>query len=174
MASIKFKVKTPEFVFEPGRVRDTVTHELLTTTQGAVFAVHEDVVPRTPQAFNFLRASIGQEAVPYFNETPWRVQGVVGTVSPYAKPVEEGARPHWIPIEPLKLWAKRKGLGEGFAYYVQWLHAPLSYSVKTRKKTGAGKRLKAHWMFRESFKAMKGKVVSMFEAMQDRILEKLK
>lgn len=34
--------------------------------------------------------------------------GVVGTPSAYALPVEDGARPHMPPVEPLVLWVRRK------------------------------------------------------------------
>jgi len=42
-----------------------------------------------------------------------------GYTQPYAEAMEEGTRPYYPPIEPLKAWARRKGLPEGVAYAVQ-------------------------------------------------------
>lgn len=42
-----------------------------------------------------------------------------GYAAPYARYVEEGTRPHWAPIAPLKLWARRVLGDEGAAYAVQ-------------------------------------------------------
>ena len=39
---------------------------------------------------------------------------------PHARAIEEGTQAYWAPIDPLKEWAQRKGMDEGFAYYVQW------------------------------------------------------
>ena len=48
-----------------------------------------------------------------------RVTYIVGTPLRYAASVEFGSVPHWAPIGPLKLWAKRKLGDEGAAYAVQ-------------------------------------------------------
>ena len=40
-------------------------------------------------------------------------------VQHYARPVEFGARPHWAPIAPLKLWAKRVWKDERKGYALQ-------------------------------------------------------
>lgn len=44
---------------------------------------------------------------------------VWGYGASYAVPVEEGARPHWPPIDPLKGWARRVLGDESAAYAVQ-------------------------------------------------------
>lgn len=41
------------------------------------------------------------------------------STSIYVLPVEEGARPHWAPAQPLKLWAIRKFGNERIGYAVQ-------------------------------------------------------
>lgn len=48
------------------------------------------------------------------------IQGVVATALPYAQAAEEGSRPHWAPIAPLKLWARRILGNERAAYAVRW------------------------------------------------------
>ena len=44
----------------------------------------------------------------------------VGSQAPYAQAVDEGSRPHWAPIAPLKRWAARKLGDERAAYAVRW------------------------------------------------------
>lgn len=43
----------------------------------------------------------------------------VGSTAEYAGAVEHGAAPHWVPIDPLKDWARRKLGDEDAAYAVQ-------------------------------------------------------
>lgn len=38
----------------------------------------------------------------------------------YGVYVDAGSKPHWIPIAPLKIWAKAKGLPPKMAYAVRW------------------------------------------------------
>jgi len=38
---------------------------------------------------------------------------------PYGKWIETGQKPHWVPIQPLKDWAKLKGKDDSFAYAVR-------------------------------------------------------
>jgi len=63
------------------------------------------IEPRLPVAFGDLRGSLHVEA-----------EGVLGghvrivLDSPHAVPLEEGSRPHMIPIEPLIAWVKLRGM----------------------------------------------------------------
>jgi hypothetical protein len=66
-------------------------------------------------ALGLLRGSIMTE----IRGTSAALQGVVLTASPYAHFVEEDTRPHWAPIAPLKLWARRVLGDESAAYAVQ-------------------------------------------------------
>ncbi len=43
-------------------------------------------------------------------ETPLRPFAEVGTNVEYARDVEYGTSPHYVPFRPLQLWARRKGL----------------------------------------------------------------
>ena len=47
-------------------------------------------------------------------------KGIVGTPSSirHARGLEEGTKPHYVPASDLFAWAKSKGRGVGFAYYV--------------------------------------------------------
>jgi hypothetical protein len=84
---------------------------------------------RTPVCFGFLRASIGMPTGFGMRSGASEVVGTVGAggsgggsgtpVQEYVWYVEEGTRPHWPPIAPLKIWALRKLGDEGAAYAVQ-------------------------------------------------------
>lgn len=50
---------------------------------------------------------------------PIEVIGRVTSALPYVRFVELGTRPHWPPIRPLKLWAKRVLGDEGAAWAIQ-------------------------------------------------------
>lgn len=125
----------------PGHVREEMHIWLLDAGMLLTFMV----AARTPVNYGILRASIGwpygfevREAAGFLVD---QIQGIVGAsnqvslagTSPfeYVHYVEEGTRPHWPPIGPLKLWAIRKFPGgvtlrsgehvsaERFAYMVQ-------------------------------------------------------
>lgn len=86
---------------------------------------------RTPVNYGLLRAAIGWPQG--FELQPGglidglrgiigasNVRGVEGqAASTYVEYVENGTRPHWAPIQPLKLWALRKFGDETVAYAVQ-------------------------------------------------------
>lgn len=63
-----------------------------------------------------LRQSIASEVRTSALGAGDRIIGVVGSNRVYAAAVEFGSRPHWAPIEPLKVWARRHGAN---AYAVQ-------------------------------------------------------
>jgi len=44
----------------------------------------------------------------------------VGSQAPYAQAVDEGSRPHWAPIAPLKRWAARVLGDERIGYAIRW------------------------------------------------------
>lgn len=62
-----------------------------------------------------LRASITHRLI----DSPQRPKAEVGTNVEYAKDMEFGSSPHFVPIANLIKWAKRKGLDEDIAYAVQ-------------------------------------------------------
>ncbi|MEI6221183.1 MAG: hypothetical protein WCP97_00565 [bacterium] len=51
--------------------------------------------------------------------TSSNITGKVYPSTAYAAPIEDGSRPHWAPIEPLKIWAKQHGMKENAAYAIQ-------------------------------------------------------
>ena len=94
--------------------------------QGLAQGVHEVVEDIAAQAARsapvntgILRSAIGSR-VSVGTGVQVRGQVYVGSQAPYAQAVEEGARPHWAPIGPLKAWARRKLGNERLAYAVRW------------------------------------------------------
>jgi hypothetical protein len=87
------------------------------------------VADRTPVNFGILRASIAFPAGYEVRGSPWKrfvgeikaAPAYVAGTSPhlYSNFVEFGTRPHWVPIQPLKLWAIRKFGDESMAYVVR-------------------------------------------------------
>ena len=97
-----------------------------------------EVKDRTPVgATGLLRNSIQSEV---HGARTTQVRGVVASPLAYAIPVERGSRPHWAPIAPLKLWARRKLGDERAAYAVRWAIA--------RRGT------KGHHMFQRAYEAL--------------------
>ena len=90
----------------------------------AVRAIVEDVAgearQRTPVNTGVLRASIATD-VSTGTSLSAAIRGTVftGAQAPYAPYVEEGTAPHWAPIGPLLLWARRVLGNERAAYAVQ-------------------------------------------------------
>jgi hypothetical protein len=166
---IGFKKPLPAYA-DKERAAQIVKRNTAITMQGAVNILHGAVVTNTPHGFGTLRWSISGVTLDHGSS----IVGKVSTPSPYGLPVETGSRPHWIPIGPLKLWAIRKGYGASFAYYVRWLHAPLSYSVKSRKKTGAGIPMKGYFMFAKGFRTSKDRIRKLFRDAQAKMLGDLK
>ncbi|MCU0515233.1 MAG: HK97 gp10 family phage protein, partial [Anaerolineae bacterium] len=87
-------------------VRDLRGEAYLRGMREATLMVTRSAKLRAPVDTGRLRASI----TPTVQRSGETVTGVVGTNVKYAAAVELGSRPHYPPIAPLKVWARRKGL----------------------------------------------------------------
>jgi Bacteriophage HK97-gp10, putative tail-component len=155
---------------EPLRITWTVPKiPLVSTTEGRVVIYREagravqtivdsmatEVRQRTPVGVTgILRASIAADVTMgrSLNEA---IRGRVfsGAQAPYAIYVEEGTRPHWPPIAPLLLWARRVLGNERLAYAVQ--------------RAIARRGTRARHMFRDGFAAVAPRAQGIFtQAMQ--------
>lgn len=68
--------------------------------------LEREVRERTPTSgAGTLRDSIGALPISISGAV---VRGGAGTVLAYAAPVETGSKPHWMPVEPLMDWVRRK------------------------------------------------------------------
>lgn len=157
---IGFKRPLPVYA-DAERARQVVQRATRITMSGSVNILHGAVVMKTPFAFGLLRQSITAEVL----DVSQNITGRVSTPSPYGWPVETGSRPHWAPLEPLVLWARRKlGLSGLFA---------ISAARRIRFKI-AQKGTKAHWMFARAFRENKDRVRKLWRDAQSEILKNLK
>lgn len=120
--------------------------------EGSLLASRE-VQEETPTSgAGTLRNSIGALPVEISGV---RVTGGVGTSLSYAAPVEDGSKPHWMPIEPLEDWVTRK-LG---------LHGDEAKRVAgaVRFKIAKEGTPAAH-MFRDGFARVSPQVLEIFAA----------
>jgi len=85
-----------------------------------------------------------------YHTTGGEMYGIVSTPLQYGIPIEYGTAPHWVPIAPLKLWAKRVFGDESVAYAVQ--------------KAIARRGTKGRFMFRQGFAMSKRSINTYFQA----------
>jgi hypothetical protein len=152
-----FRLRTPKApIFDPQASQMVLQHELRATMQEAVLLAEREVASRTPVgATGILRGSIASE----IRGTPANLRGIVATPQPYAAAVEHGSRPHWAPIGPLLLWARRKLGDERAAYRVQW-------AISRRGTRGVH-------MFRDAERAIRQPVTRLFQEAMARIRRRL-
>jgi len=153
--TVKFPSALPAYL-DSEKSRDIVHRNIMRTMQGAVQIIHGEVVQNTPFSFGILRLSMTGEVLNDSNS----IIGRISTPSIYGAAVEFGTRPHWVPIEPLKLWARRKLGDESIAYAVQ------------RKIARVG--TKGAFMFKRSFNNTKGRVRKLFANASAAMLRDLK
>jgi HK97 gp10 family phage protein len=118
---ITYKLTVPRIpLLDPAQRRQVLTREAAMAVRQIVEAVASEARERTPVNTGILRASIGTD-VSLGTAAGVLVRGSVftGSQAPYAPYVEEGTAPHWAPIGPLKLWARRVLGNERAAYAVQ-------------------------------------------------------
>ncbi len=151
---IELKPPSAEFIV-PQKVRDVGMGIFGDTTRGATFVLHGAILPLTPQFLGFLRNSILPQTIISTDQ----ILGQVATSCPYALPVETGSKPHWAPIEPLKLWARRKLGDESIAYAIQ--------------RAIARRGTRAHLMFTKGFDERGPTVVAMFERAVEKFVEQV-
>jgi hypothetical protein len=116
----QFHLQIPDIpLTDPQRAVAIAEQVFLPAVEEATLLAQREIVSNTPVgATAVLRGSI-QQAVDVIRGTPVQFHGTVETAQPYAVAVEEGTRPHWAPIGPLKLWARRVLGDEDAAYAVQ-------------------------------------------------------
>lgn len=85
--------------------------------------------------------------------------GIIDSSSPYAEAVEKGTKNHWVPIEPLKLWAMRTHGDEQVAYAIR-------HQI-------AKKGTKGHFMFKRAFEQAKSFVVRQQQALGEKIRHRI-
>jgi hypothetical protein len=152
----RLRLRLPNIgIFGPA-ANTIITEEARIGMEQAVLLVQREVQVRTPVgATGILRGSIMSEV----RGTAAQIRGVVVTPQAYALPVEEGSRPHWAPIGPLLLWARRKLGDERAAYRVRWaIHLRGTRPVH---------------MFARGLEASRSRIAVFFQQAGDRIAKRL-
>jgi hypothetical protein len=150
--SITLRLKVPDIpLLSPEQSRAVLYREAAGAMQTIVETMAAEVRQRTPVgATGILRASINTR-VTTGTSLVEAIRGEVFSSSqaPYAPYVEYGTGPHWAPIGPLLLWARRV-LG----------HARAAYAVQ---RAIARRGTRARHMFREGFNAVLPRVPQIFQ-----------
>jgi len=118
---ITYKLTVPRIpVLDPVQSRQVIYREASMAVRAIVEDVASEARQRTPVNTGVLRASIATD-VTTGTSLSAAIRGTVftGAQAPYAPYVEEGTAPHWAPIGPLLLWARRVLGNERAAYAVQ-------------------------------------------------------
>lgn len=147
------------------RAPDIVLEELTKFVSTVTPHIYSEVFERTPTSgAGLLRNSLSYQVRPVGR---LGVEGIVGTSSPYATPVEEGTRPHPVSRdgrEALADWARRKlGVSERESHRVAFLVARKIGRLGTE---GA-------FMFKHAFEASQDDIARGLDRCLDLIEERI-
>lgn len=117
----------------------------------ATLLVSKDAKQLAPVDTGELRSSI----TPEVRLEGWNTLGVVGSNKLHAPYMETGTKPHWPPIAALEVWARRHGVS-----------AFLVARAISRRGT------KAHRYMQRAFDQNKDQIVSIFDKVVTRIVNK--
>lgn len=152
MAEVRYTLKLPKIpLLQLGGYEQVLQKQVGLEVTALVEQIADEARTRTPVGVSgILRASIATKVTQGTSGLAL-VQGEVftGRQAPYAVFVEEGTKPHWVPIAPLKLWARRVLGDERAAYRVQW--------AISRRGT------KARHMFRDAFAVVQPRIAGALD-----------
>lgn len=158
---LTFEFVIPKTALLQGGGDRIVAEEVRSAVEAATLTFAAEVIPRTPVgATAVLRGGVQTEVVGSGVDVVGRVFNPVS----YAAPVETGSRPHFPPVGPLRLWVQRKlGVSEAESRSVAFLVA----RAISRRGT------KAREMFKQAGVAARGRIEGIFDAMNQRIAQRL-
>ncbi len=107
---ISFSVDTPDM----NLAKKEIIKRQKEVLYRSMIKMQEIAIKLAPVDIGDLRAGIK-----LFPELPGSTDYVLADGVEYGIDLEFGTTPHYVPIEPLKEWAKRKTGDEDFGYYVQ-------------------------------------------------------
>lgn len=137
-----------------------VRQELGVFLYGMTQHMRSEVIDRTPAAYGTLRASISANV----ETLAGGMLGVVGTVQPYALPVELGTKPHFPPVQALEDWVRQKlGVSGADVRRVAYLVAR-----KISKKGTTG-----HFMFRDALSENEAEIQRQFWSTVSRVMARI-
>ncbi len=157
MIKQSFKIEDHGLIARLKQAPQTVEREALSFLNTVLAYIGPIVKVHTPHGVTgLLRGSI---KVPPVTGTGANLRGKVATSSIYGEPVEMGTKPHWAPIDPLKLWARRV-LGDEKA----------AYAVRGKiKRVGT----KGAFMFKKAFAQSKAFIRERQQTMAENIAKKI-
>jgi hypothetical protein len=154
---ITYKLTVPNIpLLHAEQSRQVIYREAALAVRAIVEDVASEARSRTPVgASGLLRASIYTD-VTTGTSLSAAIRGTVftGAQAPYASAVEEGTAPHWAPIGPLLLWARRVLGNERAAYAVQ--------------RAIARRGTRGRHMFRDAISAVRPRMEGMLRQAMDR------
>lgn len=117
---IEFEIKLPGIFTDANNVYNIYQAKLSSALRLSLQKIASEVKKRTPVNTGALANSISwNDNYSAFGGHATSMSGSVFTPLQYGVSVEYGTAPHWAPIMPLKLWAKRVLGDEGAAYAIQ-------------------------------------------------------
>jgi len=174
------------------RAPEVMERELRGFMHAAVLGLEGEAKDKTPTDRGTLRGSIHSAVTTIDNGLG--VEGIVGTALNYALPVELGSKPHWVPLDVLVDWVKRKGLAVVTPYprgtprakrrklaarrnsELLRVARAIRFSI-ARKGTSQWQRERhgdpGALMFRETYDQARARLQRSFEAMARRVAEQL-
>lgn len=159
---IAIRYSTAVFERAFGKAPEIVVEEMTAGITESSLLLEREVKERTPTSgAGTLRESIGAMPVIFANGA---LRGGTGTSLSYALPVELGARPHWMPIEPLVDWVERKLHKRGDE--AKEVAAAIRYKI-------AHHGTKARHMFSEGFAANEPQIVKILDARLSRAVARI-
>ena len=158
---ITYKLTVPNIpLLHAEQSRDILYREASLAVRAIVEDVASEARQRTPVSTGVLRASIATD-VTTGTSLSAAIRGTVftGAQAPYAPYVEEGTAPHWAPIGPLLLWARRVLGNERAAYAVQ--------------RAIARRGTRGRHMFRGAIAAVRPRMEGMLRQAMDRAARRM-
>lgn len=148
---------------------DIVISELYIAAVKAMDAYKQAVIGFSPSNFGKLRQTYQYDLTTTANS----IKGELYSPLVYALPMERGREPgKYPPIQPLALWALRKGLDNvtrDNVLHVAFLIARAIAEGRSRHQLAKGSQ-----MFAKGYEAAKPKVDAYMDTVQDNIIRKLK
>jgi hypothetical protein len=158
---IEFSKRPEEFI--PTAQTDRIITDVWgATLKASAKMVRIGVLETAPHVTGIMRGSIKESPVVRVRDG---FEVVVTSPIPYTSYVEFGTKPHWMPIEPLRLWAQRKfGVDKGLAYGI----------AKKVQKRIATRGTNGKFMFRDAYARLRSSVENNFNTAADLIIERIK
>lgn len=148
------------------RAPEIVQEELGAFAHNATQLLRSEVIDRTPVGASGGSSGLRGSITASVDRMADGVLGVVGTVKPYAVPVELGTKPHMPPILPIMEWVQAKFGGGQDMNEIRSRAEAIRWKIYRYGTKG-------HFMFRDAFQANAGEVQRQFDSAAARIVARI-